>query len=175
MPEFKDPTYFVHSGGRDQATRTRRGRAAGHRFVQRLAGGAVTVRHKRPAIVTAAQLTSHLAQMQEGWSAGLLEVRTMQGGLVDLFSGDVSVKDIVSEPAPNFPLDSAANDKNFEAGVGEQLPQFEGGLAEGQEGEVPALLVDQEMAAEEAEALAPVEESGDPAMVRKKKGHKGNH
>lgn len=167
MPEFKDPTYFVHSGGRDQATRIRRGRAAGHRFVQKLAGGSIMVRHKRPAVITAAQLAAHLTQLQEGWKAGRLEVRAVGGGLVDLMSGAVSTQDVVSEPAPNFPLDSAANDKTFEAGVGQQIPQFDGGLGESQESDVPVLLADQEQLAAESD-LAPVEESGDPAVARKK-------
>lgn len=190
MPEFKDPTYFVHSGGRDQASRNRRGRAAGHRFVQKLAGGAVTVRHKRPAIITAAQLILHLPQMQDGWKAGFLEVRTMGGALVDLMSGDVSAKDIVSEPAPNFRLDSAANDKTFAAGVGQHIPQFEDGLAEGQSGEVPSLLAELQEEQEEhatepvaeepavqppvvEEPMTSIEEPGDPALIRKqKKGKK---
>ena len=170
MPEFKDKFYVVHSGGRDQESRARRGRSGGHRFVQKLAGGAVIVRYRRPATVSAELLARHLPEFVREWRAGHLEVRTKEGGLVDLVSGDVSLEIPVTPPGPNVPLDSAANDLSFPAGVGQHIATFDGGLGEGETGVVPDLL---EKAKMEADAVS-VESNGDPVAARRsQRGKKG--
>lgn len=166
MPEFKEPFYFVHPGGRDPATRSRRGRSAGHRFVQKLAGGTVNVRYRRPATVTAEQLALHLPELIRAEALGHIEVRTPAGALVDLQSGVASKVDVVEEPLPSFRPDSAANDLTFPEGVGQPIPQFEGGLAETEEGVSPELLSQETANSEDDEA--PVDSQGDPAVTRQK-------
>ena len=53
----EEPVYKIHSMVRKVQTRTQRATsAARHRFVQRLAGGDITVRRARPATVTHKQL-----------------------------------------------------------------------------------------------------------------------
>ena len=62
---------------------------------------------------------------------------------------------------PNFPLDSAANDKTFEFGVGEHFPNVPGGKAPNEEVAVPTTGVPGQ------EEDKPVETAGDPVAARK--------
>lgn len=167
--------YKIHSLVRKVQTRLKRQKAAGrHRFVQRLAGGDITVRRARPATVTEAKLERHLAELREAVREGKIEVRTPTGRVVDILEPPPAYFDdddldgleeetpVVSKPLPHPPLDSAANDKTFEHGVGEDRPLFEGGDPQGVTPESPTnlggLVGDDEN--------VPVQTAGDPARAR---------
>lgn len=162
----EEPVIFkIHSLVRKVQTRTKRQKAAGrHRFVQRLAGGDITVRRARPATVTEAKLERHLAELQAAVKEGKIEVRTPTGRVVDILDAEPRVSEAVeaTKPLPNPPLDSAANDKTFEHGVGEDRPLFEGGDPQGVTPESPTnlggLVGDDEN--------VPVQTAGDPALAR---------
>lgn len=158
--------YKIHSLVRKVQTRTLRQKAAGrHRFVQRLAGGDITVRRARPATVTEGKLVRHLAELRAAVREGKIEVRTPTGRVVDIFGDEhhyVDETPKASKPLPNPPLDSVANDKTFEHGVGEHRPLFEGGDPQTTTPESPTnlggLVGDDEN--------VPVQTSGDPALAR---------
>lgn len=118
----EDPVYYkVHSMVRRVQTRLHRQRAAGrHRFVQRLAGGDITVRRARPATISAAQLEVHFNEIKAAVDEGKVEVRTPTGVVVDLSTMRASpAPSKAANKIPETPLDSASNDKTFEHGVGE--------------------------------------------------------
>lgn len=119
----EDPVYKVHSTVRDIRTRTARVRSpTRHRFVLRLAGGAITVRRARPATVTLEVLRRYLDVLKDAQREGKIEVRTVTGQPVDLDTFKPIGSLPVAPPKPHRLLDSAANDKTFPGGVGD--PNF---------------------------------------------------
>lgn len=171
MARTEEQIYKVHSGVRKVHTRLQRKKAAGrHRFVQRLAGGDIVVRRVRPATITGTQLRQHLAEFKRARDEGRAEVRTPTGQLVDLDTLKPVAGLPAAPPKPEPPLDSAANDKTFPAGVGEHRPKYPEGKGQAEDaGALPSIT----LPGDESETKA-VKSGGDPAAARKKsRGKKG--
>lgn len=163
--------FKVHSGVRKRHNKLLRRKAPGRAdFVQRLIGGDVVVRRNRPATITESKLKAHLPEFQRAYDEGRIEVRTPTGQLVDLKTLSVVEKLPAAPPKPQPPLDSAANDKTFPDGVGEDIPSMEGGKALGEDLPSPGV------ASLPGDEPVPVEEAGDrdPAAARKKARGKRN-
>ena len=82
---------------------------------QYVGDGMLRLAHGRPLIITEEVLRKNLAEIKEKASNHILEVRTMEGKLVDLdtlqpLEGTATVD---GDTHPQFQLDSIANDKNF--------------------------------------------------------------
>lgn len=162
--------YKVHSGVRKVHTRATRRKTPGRaRFVQRLLGGAVIVRRVRPATITKTQLLDNLEEFKVANKEGRIEVKTVTGELIDLETM-TPIEKAPAPPKPHPPLDSIANDKTFEHGVGRHMPKYPDGkgIAEDASLLAPKGLV------EDDEAVEPLpEDSGtDPAAARKKHRNK---
>jgi hypothetical protein len=117
------PTLFVHSMVRHLRTRGKRAACpARHRFKQYLFGGTRRLVRRRALPITDRELTAHLGELRDKWRAGILEVRTRDGRIVDLDTLEPGPK---KEPAPRPrpPLDSIARDPK----TGIALPQYPGG------------------------------------------------
>lgn len=71
--------------------------------------------HGRPLIITEEVLRKNLAEVKEKAAGHVLEVRTMDGKLVDLdtLQPIVGTEAVEGDTRPQFQLDSIANDKNF--------------------------------------------------------------
>jgi hypothetical protein len=163
----EDPVYKVHSMVRKVATRLHRQKSASrHRFVQRLAGGDITVRRARPATITRAQLERHLEVLKKAELEGKIEVRTHTGVPVDLKTLKPVPGRLIAKPLAAAPLDSAADDKTFEQGVGEHIPAVVGGKGISEEVEAP------ESSELPGSDEVPVEGGGDPVETRKAKKKK---
>lgn len=161
MPE---QTYMIHSMVRKVETRLLRAVAPQHhRLVQRLAGGDIIVRRARPAVVTESKLLKHLAEVRQAEKEGRICVTTPQGRPVDLDSLTPSLAAVVSKPLPNPPVDSAANDKTYGAGVGVVMPQHARGSTIMSTG-LPKTL--ETLTKESEEDSVPA--GGDPVLARKK-------
>ena len=92
--------YMVHSMVRRGSTRLKRAKSPGrHRFVQRIAGGAITVRRARPAPISEAVLLEHLEELHRREECGMLEVRTQAGLKVDL-----TTLEVAAPPNPPPPM-----------------------------------------------------------------------
>lgn len=136
----KSEVFRIHSMVRKVQTKNQRMKAATHhRFVQRFGGGAITVRRARPATVTRPLLERYMKEIQQAVEEGKVIVKTLTGGVVDLKTFTVTEPSTVAKPLPNPPLDSAANDKTFEFGVGEKMPIFDGGGVPGDDKAPPEL------------------------------------
>lgn len=152
--------YKVHSMVRAVETRLQRMQApVHHRFVQRLGGGAITVRRARPATVTRAQLERHLVELKKAVAEGKIVVKTPAGGIVDLNTFTVIQAPPMAPPRPNPPADSAARDITFPAGVGEKIEPNPGS---GVEGENPELNIQKSLTSEDQA----ISVTGDPAKAR---------
>ena len=101
--------------------------------------GQLRLAHGRALIITEDQLKANLVELREKQAAHILEVRTLDGRLVDLMTLEVAPGAAGAATAPNFPLDSANNDKNFPGIPGHLLSR--GG---GDELTVPQILKDNE-------------------------------
>jgi len=113
--------YLVHNGARDPETRTQRAQNAQHRGLKQFIPiGQQRVLRGRPVMVTKQQLAEHIKAMQALQDAGVIYVTTMDGRVVDLYTGNTQGP-AVEPPKPNSPLDSAANDK---AGGQDKLNQY---------------------------------------------------
>lgn len=173
MAKTEEHIYKVHSCVRKVKTRLKRVQSpARHKFVQRLAGGAIVVRRKRPATITGSQLKAYLAEIKKANEEGRVEVRLVTGELVDLDTMEAAPK-APSPPAPKPPLDSAANDKTFEAGVGEKIPKYRGGKAIDEHAEPPSPLTMPDGGEPEEVDDGPDPEK-DPAAARRRKKKKGS-
>jgi len=161
----EEPVYRIHSLVRKVQTKIQRHKASRHhRFVQRLGGGAITVRRARAAMVPVSLLRRHLTEIRQAVSEGKIEVRTAERKLVDIFSEDFQpLKSVVSvaSPKPQTQPDSAAKDKSFEHGVGQAMPMFADGFVAGQAVAPPALLGS--LLDEDAK---PIQAPGDPVRAR---------
>mgnify|MGYP001614664340 CR=1 FL=1 len=108
--------YVLKSVVRGRGNRAARMVAPGRQpFVQKLAGGSITVRRARPARITEAALIRHLAEIKKAVAAHQLVVTTTAGAVVDLDTFEVAPL-VPAPPLPNPPLDSAKNDKNQNVG-----------------------------------------------------------
>jgi len=112
--------YVLKSVVRGRGNRAARMVAPGRQpFVQKLAGGSITVRRARPARITEAALKLHLAEIKKAVSNHQLVVTTTAGAVVNLETFGVAPL-VPAPPLPNPPLDSAKNDKN--QGIGYDVP-----------------------------------------------------
>lgn len=160
-PKAKPELYKIHNMVREISTRTLRMKApVHHRFVQRFGGGQITVRRTRPATVSKAVLLRHLLEIQKAVNEGRVVIKTMMGEVVDLDTFASKAAANTASPPPRPPLDSAANDKTFEYGVGEKKELFEGG---GAPGDTPPLNVQHPLSSDDT----PIQTRGaDPVRAR---------
>ena len=95
--------YVLHSMVRRVKTRTQRAMSPKrHRFVQRIGGGAITVRRGRHRGTTVSEemLEEHFDEIKKRWEAGMIEVRTPTGEPVDLNTMETSEPEI-TKPLPD--------------------------------------------------------------------------
>lgn len=133
--------YHVHSLVRDVSTRTARAAAPQRpRFKQYLGGGMLRLVRKRPTVVTEDLLKKLLNELREKEAQGILKVTTPDGVLIDLSTLKPAEEPAAEPPKPHPPQDSVENDKTFEHGVGNVVPQVDGGVPRDAELEVPAAM-----------------------------------
>ena len=147
--------YVVHNTVRGRHNRTLRALAPVHHALRQNLGGRYRVLRGRPLSLTEEQFLLHLEEIKAKAKLGAIEVRTSAGALVDLDTLQAVEQTFVVPPLPNFPLDSAENDK----AAGQIIPKYAGGDA-AQEAEdpnkVPSLV---SSAAEEEEVSDAGEET----------------
>jgi len=164
----EEPVYKIHSMVRKVATRTLRAKSPSrHRFVQRLAGGDITVRRARAATVTESKIRLHIKELRAAVREGRIVVKTPTHQVVDILSDEFHLESStpVASPAPKLQLDSAADDKTYEGGVGEDRPLFPGGVPQSQV--APSPSVNKPLGGSDE---APVVGAGDPAKLRAAQG-----
>jgi hypothetical protein len=168
----KQVRYRVFSMVRRVQTRTARATSpTRHRFKQYLFQGTDSHTRRlvrsRPIEISAEDLEKNLAELREKWKGGILEVRTMDGRVLNLEDFSVGPSRLPA-PLPHPPLDSANNDTP----AGYPLPGQPGGVSQM---DPAADRIARELAekkAKEAEfsGASPVTESegafGDPALER---------
>ena len=158
----KPVMYKIHSMVRSVHTRTQRTKSPKrHRFVQRLGGGAITVRRTRPATITKELLERYLEEIKQGVEEGRLVVKTPTGEVVDLTTMTATPKPVADSPRPEVQPDSAANDKTYDGGVGQHMPIFPDGG--GQMQAPPDLSTTTSLTGEDE---APIQGGGDPVKAR---------
>lgn len=142
-PKTKRPQrlFQIHNLVRRVETRTHRQQAASrHRMNLLLGGGIIRVVRGRFATVGESVIHRLLPELVEKEAAGMLMVTDNNGRRIDLRTGDVAENLPPVPPLPAPPLDSAANDKTFEHGVGQHIPQHSGGSAMTQSVDQPAAI-----------------------------------
>lgn len=142
-PQVVDPAnlYYVHNTTRGRHNRTQRAGQAKHAGLkQYIGGGKYRVIRGRPVALTREQVSLHVEELAQKVAAGIFEVRTHDGRIVDMRTGDAAPRN-ASAALPRPILDSIANDTQ---NVGQPMPQYPGGDIEGTPGEEPSLLQDRE-------------------------------
>lgn len=115
--------YAIHNTVRGRHNRTQRAAAPAHfRFQQRVGAAQTRLVRGRLLMVTEEALLRDLEELKKKQKAGILEVRTLDGRVLDLETMQPAPLPATT-PLPNPPLDSAANDKP----AGQPMPQFPGG------------------------------------------------
>jgi hypothetical protein len=141
--------YYVHNVTRGRHNRTQRaGQPRHHGLKQYLGGGKYRSIRGRPIVLTREQVMQHIEELVKKVDAGIFELRTQDGRIVDIRTGEAAPRG-ASAALPRPVLDSIANDTQ---NVGEQMPQYPGGDVEGTAGAEPSLISD----AEENEPVPPV-------------------
>lgn len=122
-------SYKIHNTSRAVHTRFIRTISPGKaKMKQHVGGGELRILRSRPLVVSEEVLARHLEEIKAKQKVGALEVRTLDGRLVNLEDMSVGAGEPkVATPVPQ--MDSAKNDKNLN--IGEQLPQFPGGIPMG--------------------------------------------
>lgn len=145
--------YQIHNTTRDRSNRTQRAQSVGLRFKHYVGAEQIRMVRARALNVTEEWIAANLDELQDKAGRGILEVRTLDGAVVDL-STMTAGKSPLSPPLPHPVLDSAANDK----AAGEPKQMYPGGttVAEVEARKEALLQAQAEMAAEE-EATAPTE------------------
>lgn len=133
--------YFIHSGVRKRHTRLLRMKSPVHHdLVQRIGG--LVVRRTRPVHVSVDKIREILPDLMKAQAEGRLELRTHDGRLVDLVTGEALYKHpMPSKPLPNPLLDSAARDKP----AGMHYPAYQEGVALGAVARRPSVLPEDEV------------------------------
>ena len=105
-------THFaVFSTVRSRFNRTQRAQAAQHaRFKQHVLADQRRLLRARPTIISESELKQYHTELLERHKAGLLEVRTLDGRLLDLETFKIAPAAPVENPRPSPILDSVAND-----------------------------------------------------------------
>lgn len=135
--ESKPTFYAIHSLVRRQKTKlTRTTAPKRHRFMLHIGGGDIKVRRgkHRPTVIREGLFMRHLRDIKEKADAGMIEVRTPTGQLVDLDTFEVAPLP-PPKPTPDPPVDTAADDKP----AGEPQRVYPEGRAIDEEPETPAL------------------------------------
>lgn len=126
-----------------------------HRLKQYIAGGKYRVIRGRPVVLKRSEVDKHFDELKTKIAAGVFDLCTLDGRLVNIDSLE-PIKELgPSAPLPNPPLDSIANDQQ---NVGQHMPQFPGGHVEGQPAEVPALVAGAQSDESESEEAQPEDE-----------------
>jgi hypothetical protein len=150
--------YYVHNVTRGRHNRTQRaGQPKHHGLKQYIGGGKYRSIRGRPIALTREQVMQHIEELVKKVDAGIFELRTQDGRIVDIRTGEAAPRG-ASAALPRPVLDSIANDQQ---NVGEQMPQFPGGDVVGTPGTEPSLIAD----AEEEEPAAVVPPAPPPAPV----------
>lgn len=135
--------FHIHSTVRDVSNRTQRAAAPGRmRFKNYLGGGMLRLIRKRPTIVTKDVVVKLRAELIEKEKQGILKVALPDGRRIDLETLKPIDPKAPPVPKPAPPLDSAARDKTFPAGVGEHMEQLPGGVPQAAALDIPAALKD---------------------------------
>lgn len=114
--------YAIHSMVRSRTNRTARAQAPTHaRFKQHVLTGQHRLIRGRPLVITEKTLLDHLGELREKQALNLLEVRTMEGRVVNLNTFELGELSPVPL-APHPRMDSLAND----IPTGIQFPRFQG-------------------------------------------------
>jgi hypothetical protein len=129
--------YFIHSTVRARHTRLKRMKAPVHAALLQHIGG-LRVRRKRPVPVTEEKLGEIIHELRKAHVDGRLELRTADGRIVDLHTGEPQGPAPVPRPVAGALPDSAARDKP--AGI--PLPVYYGGAPLGVPGKRPAIIPD---------------------------------
>jgi hypothetical protein len=133
--------YHVHNLTRDVSTRVQRAQAPTRpRFKQYLGGGLLRLVRKRPTPITEDLLKRLLPEVVQKEKEGILKVTTPAGVRIDLSTLKPAEEPPAEPPKPQPPQDSVENDKTFPEGVGNVVPQVEGGVPQDAELEVPAAM-----------------------------------
>lgn len=133
--------YQIHNMVRQIETRLHRAQAAQpHRTNLLLGGGLIRVPCGRQATVTKTILMRLLPEVQRMEKDGMVKVTTLTGQRVDLSTFAVVETAPASAPLPTQKVDSVANDKTFEHGVGQHMPTVHGGKAVTEEVRRPEVL-----------------------------------
>lgn len=130
--------FHVHNAVRSRHNRTLRAQQPKHHGLkQYIGGGKYRSIRGRPIFLTDEEFELHRKEIEMKVAAGIFTVTTVDGRPVDL--GTMAAPPVPpSPPLPNPPMDSIANDKQ---NVGQEMPQFPGGSAEGSPtDELPDLL-----------------------------------
>ncbi len=101
--------YYIHNTSRSVSTRAQRYTAATHRGLVQFLDGFRILRG-RPLVLSEENFIKNIDAIKAGVVRGQLEVRTADGRLVNVNTGDVS-EPAKSPPLPVEVLDSAKNDK----------------------------------------------------------------
>ena len=137
-PMREERKFLICNSTRGRANRTLRAQQAKHHPLrQHLGGGKYRIIRGRPITLTESEVMTHIKEIREKVLSGALEIRTQDGRLVDVETGEPMTDLQKSMPLPNPPMDSIANDKQ---NVGQRMPQFAGGDTEGDTSDVPALV-----------------------------------
>jgi hypothetical protein len=109
-----------------------------HRFVQRIGGGEITLRRKRPVVVPEALFMKNLAEIKRLNEEGILEVRALTGELIDLKTMEAAAP-AAPKPLPVRKLDSIVNDKPR----GRPMPLYPEGKGLTEKAEVPTAMTEE--------------------------------
>jgi hypothetical protein len=116
--------YYVHNTSRAVMNRLKRYEAASHKGLLQLFDDRRVVRG-RPLVISEEDFIKNIDALKQSFEAGYLEVRTADGRLVDLNTGEVNAAAPVP-PLPVFVPDSVKNDKPS----GIPMPIYPGGAVQ---------------------------------------------
>jgi hypothetical protein len=136
-----EQVFHIHSTVRDITTRTQRAANAGTaRLKQYLGGGMLRLIRKRPTPVTESVVVKLRAELIAKSARGELKVTLPDGRLIDLETLKPLKGPAPAPPKPAPKLDSAADDKSYEHGVGESKEQLPGGVPADADLDTPAAM-----------------------------------
>ncbi len=140
-PKPKPEIFHIHNLTRSQETRVARAKAARRpRFKQMLGGGLIRLVRGRPMPVAKSLIEKLRRELLDKEAEGILKVTMPDGRRVDITTLKPLDPKKAAAPKPQPPLDSAADDKTFEHGVGVEVPQVPGGLVQSATPPLPEAL-----------------------------------
>lgn len=133
--------FQIHSLVRKPETRVQRATSPDrHRARMMLGGGVARLVRARATVVSKELLMRLMPELKEKEARGMLKVTLMSGQRINLDTLQPLTEPYASPPLPTPPLDSAANDKTFEFGVGEKRMNVPGGKPLTEELPVPTVV-----------------------------------